>query len=106
MGAKTCLAITQVLATVVLLGCATPATSPDFVAQWQGKSKDEAIAALGPPTQSKPLPDGGSLLTWERVQRHASGIGRMHNAEAYYTRCRMELQADPTGIIRTGTQTC
>jgi hypothetical protein len=89
-------------------GCAsTSAVTPsNFVTQWQDKPKAELVKALGPPRSILSLADGGSLLTWERVQRHSSGIGRMHNAEAYYTRCELEFKVDLAGIIRAEQETC
>lgn len=89
-------------------GCAStsPVIPSDSVSQWQGKPKAELVKALGPPTSITSLAGGGSILTWERVRRHPSGIGRMHNAEAYYTRCELEFKVDPTGIIRAEQEIC
>jgi hypothetical protein len=89
-------------------GCAsTSAVTPnDFVIQWQDKPKAELLRVLGPPRSIILLPGGESLLTWERVQRHPSGTGRMHNAQAYYTRCELVFKVDPAGMIQAEQETC
>ena len=85
----------------VVLGCASAQSSSDAVtplSSWKGKTRQELVAALGPP-KHETQGSSGMTLTWEQPQRHASGIGRMSSTGSYYTVCIREFQMDEKGLV-------
>jgi hypothetical protein len=94
----------------VVFGCASAQSSSDDavpLASWKGKTRQELVAALGPPKHETQASNGTTLLTWEQLHRHASGIGRMSRAESYYTVCIREFQIDAEGrIVAASEQGC
>ena len=87
---------------LVIPGCASAPLTPDdaLLKTWQGKPKDELIAAFGPPTSERKSDKGITTLIWERPQRHPSGIGRMGMAQSYYTVCVREFEIDLAGLVQ------
>ena len=61
---------------LVISGCAPVQLVPDeaLFKTWQGKLKDELIAAFGPPASERSADKGMTILTWKKAQRHPSGI--------------------------------
>ena len=93
----------------IISGCVSEPLIPDadMLKTWQGKPKDELIATLGPPTGERLSETGTTILTWECGQRHPSGLGRMHEAESYYTVCVREFEIDGAGtLIRASQRGC
>jgi hypothetical protein len=80
---------------VVATACATP-TSKDVQDRWVGKHINEAIATLGPPQQTTPLPGGVTIYTWEQVYGSAMAIRR--------STCRTGLHANTDGVIVNASQ--
>jgi len=85
----------------VILGCAQPQMVPDeaFLKTWQGKQREDLIAALGPPTSERSSETGAIFLTWEGAQRHPGGLGRMGMGASYYTVCIREFEIDKAGRV-------
>jgi hypothetical protein len=91
---------------LVISGCAPALLVSDeaLLKTWQGKPKDELIAAFGPPASERSADNGTIILTWKKAQRRPSGIRRMGMAESYYTICKMEFALDQTGGVKGAAQ--
>lgn len=76
-------------------GCAMP-TSQDVAAKWVGRSIGEAIAQLGPPQATTPLPGGVTIYTWETQYGSALAVQR--------ATCRTGLHANQAGVIVSASQ--
>ena len=76
----------------LLAGCALQ--SSDTVAKaWTGKHLREAMAKLGPPTYTTPLPGGDVLYVWQE------NFGNNNQAV-----CRKGLQVNAQGVIVGASQ--
>ena len=91
---------------LVMQGCTTTQLIPDeaLFKTWQGKPKDELVAAFGPPSNERPSDKGTTILMWKKAQRHPSGISRMGMAESYYSVCVMEFEVDQAGLVQGAAQ--
>lgn len=78
-----------------LAACAMP-TSKDVSDRWVGKNIGVAIAQLGPPQSTVPLPDGVTIYTWEQQYGSAMAIKR--------ATCRTGLHANKEGTIIAASQ--
>ena len=91
---------------LVIPGCAPAPPIPDeaLLHTWQGKPKNELITTFGSPTSERLSDSRGTVLIWEKAQRHPSGISRMGMAESYYSVCVMEFELDQTGGVKGAAQ--
>ena len=91
---------------LVMQGCTATKPIPDeaLFKTWQGKPKDELVAAFGPPSGERPLEKGTTILMWKKAQRHPSGISRMGMAESYYSICVREFEVDQAGVVQGAAQ--
>ncbi|CDN87306.1 hypothetical protein [Hydrogenophaga intermedia] len=89
----------RIVATAVLLGalsaCAMP-TTQDVEARWKGQRIEQAVAVLGPPQATTPLPGGVTVYTWEKTYGSANAIKR--------STCRTGLHANQEGVIVAASQ--
>lgn len=66
---------------------------------WKGKTREDLIVALGPPTHETTADNGVTTLTWEQPQRHSSDVGRTSHTQSSDTVCIREIDMDPNGIV-------
>jgi len=87
---------------LVMQGCAATQLIPDeaLLKTWQGKPKDDLVAAFGPPSSERPSEKGTTILMWKKAQRHPSGISRMGMAESYYSVCVREFEVDQADVVQ------
>ena len=91
---------------LAMQGCTATQPIPDeaLFKTWQGKPKDELVAAFGLPSSERPSEKGTTFLMWKKAQRHPSGISRMGMAESYYSVCVMEFELDQAGVVQGAAQ--
>jgi len=77
-----------------LVGCGSSKVLPEThhepsVEKWVGKTKQQLLQALGPPTQQLALSSGESTLLWEKKEG-----------------CRISFNIDKHGKVDSGHDTC
>jgi hypothetical protein len=82
------------IAAVGLVGCGSSKVLPEThhepsVEKWVGKTKQQLVQALGPPTQDLALSTGESTLLWEKKAG-----------------CRISFNIDKRGRVDSGHDTC
>lgn len=82
------------MAAMGLVGCGSSKVLPEThhepsVEKWVGKTKQQLVQALGPPTQDLALSTGESTLLWEKKAG-----------------CRISFNLDKQGRVDSGHDTC
>lgn len=77
-----------------IVGCGSSKVLPEThhepsVEKWIGKTKQQLLQALGPPTQQLALSTGESTLLWEKKEG-----------------CRISFNIDKQGRVDSGHDTC
>lgn len=80
-----------------LAGCVTAEQLDQRLGVWVGREGDDLASSWGAPTGTYKKKDGGSILSYDRMQVITTGAGEY--AQAQSRSCRIDFTTDESGKI-------